>query len=178
MYVIPDLINLCSKNNFGNKSIEHNLYSLIDKYKSKIENLRSAHEKVGLVCQNIVTVSLFEKEIDFLIFPASVLQSQVHREYGSTFQKEILLEVRNYENVKHAKDFTLAASVSHTFIGIDHTGIVCQRTSTGNNNINLLISDFFGVDNKYIIEYKNLYINDKNFKYDDGYILKIFKINF
>jgi len=177
MLVIPDIINLCSKKNCGNKLIELNLYSLIDKYKSKIENLRSAHEKVGLVCQNILTVSLFEKEIDFIIFPTSVLESQVHREYGSSFQKEIILEVKNYEDAKQANDFTLSASVPHNFIGIDQKGNVCQRTSTGSNNINFLVSDFDCIDYKSTNTYKKYYVNDENFKCNDGVVLKIYKNN-
>ncbi len=37
---------------------------------------------------------LFEKELDFLIFHASVLESQVHREYGSAFRNEIKLKLK------------------------------------------------------------------------------------
>ena len=35
------------------------------------------------------------EEIDFLIFHASVLESQVHRENGSSFRNNIILKVKN-----------------------------------------------------------------------------------
>ena len=177
MFVIPDFINKFSNKYYENDLIENNLDNNINEYKTMIKHLRSVHKKVGLVCQNILSASLFEKEIDFLIFPASVLESQVHREYGSAFQNEIILEVKSDENAKHAKDFAFCASVSHEFIGINHRGNVCKRISTGNNNISLLVFDLRYLNYKFTKGYKNFYMNEENFKGDDGCILNILEIH-
>ena len=175
MFVIPDLINEFTNNYFKNNLIENNLHNLINEYKMRIKHLRSVHKRVGLVCQNFLAVSLFEKEIDFLIFPSSVLESQVHREYASAFQNEIILEIKNDENIKHAKDFTLCATVSHEFMGIDHLGNVCKRISTGNNNISIIFCNLTNIQNKFESRYKNTYKYEENIKGNEGYNLKLFK---
>ena len=170
MFVLADFLKyLSDKKNYW---IEKNLDSQIYKYKKQIKKIHAEYEKVGIVCENILAASLFEEEIDFLIFPASVLESQVHREYASAFQNEIILEVKNEINAKHAKNFALSASMAHNFIGIDTDGSLCQRMGLGNTDVSLLIDNFTYMNNQTLNEYGNIYIKDETYKETDGNVLR------
>ena len=90
-------------------------------------------------CKNTIHASLVGTEFDYMIFPASVLESQIHREIASNFTGKILLEIYRDIDQRLALDFMRSASVPHYYIGVDRLGRICKKSSSGNANIGVLI---------------------------------------
>jgi phospho-2-dehydro-3-deoxyheptonate aldolase len=141
MIVVADTLGYFSNEFEPDKLENFKIHEYAEEYSKKIHELRFGYGTVGLECKNIIHASLVGDEFDYMIFPASVLESQIHREIASNFTGKILLEM--YQNIDQrlALDFVHSASVPHYFIGVDKLGRICKKSSSGNTDIGIIIDD-------------------------------------
>lgn len=139
MIVVSDMLGYIS-NEFEQDKLEtFNIHEYAEEYSKKIHELRLGYGSVGLECKNTIHASLVGNEFDYMIFPASVLESQIHREIASNFTGKILLEMYRNIDQRLALDFVKSASVPHYYIGVDELGRICKKSSSGNTSIGIII---------------------------------------
>lgn len=154
MIVVSDMIGYFSNKIELVKLEPFNIHAYTEEYSKKIHDLRLEYGSVGLECKNIIHASLVDSEFDYLIFPASVLESQIHREFASYFTGKILLEMNLNIDPRKVLDFVESASIPHCYLSVDKIGRICKKSSSGNKYIGILI------------EYKDVGAYDlKNFKF-------------
>lgn len=175
MIVVSDKLGYIS-NEFELDNLENiKIHEYVEAYSKKIHALRVGYGSVGLECKNIIHASLVGDEFDYMIFPASLLESQIHREIASNFTVKILLEMYRNIDQRLALDFVHSASVPHYFIGVDKLGRICKKSSSGNTDIGIIIdgNDVGAYDQK---NFKFTYVK-KNFSRSHNNIENTVPIN-
>lgn len=166
MVIVPNMLEHISSKHDEVRLENINIDEYAKDYLRFIDRVRKVYGSIGVVCQNIIEASLVGGAVDCMIFPLSVLESQIHREIASEFRGMVLLEINRAINKKIMLDFMLSASVRHCFIGVDKYGRLCRKTSDGNTSVGILIekseASFLDLD-----AYKNVYVKNLTSKMDD-----------
>jgi phospho-2-dehydro-3-deoxyheptonate aldolase len=131
-------INDVIKNLKKEPNLGIDLPKLILEYTKFIDKIGKKNERIGVICENIISCELIEKKINFIIIPASCLESQIHREYASSFNGEVILEINSINQLNLAEQFVVSASSPHTFMSVGSKVKIEIKKSMGNNNINIL----------------------------------------
>lgn len=139
MIVVSDTLGYISSEFELNNLENFKIHEYAEEYSKKLQELRFVYGTVGLECKNIIHASLVGDEFNYMIFPASVLESQIHREIASNFTGKILMEMYPNIDQRLALDFVHSASVPHYFIGVDKLGRICKKSSSGNTDIGIII---------------------------------------
>lgn len=171
MIVVSYKPGYISNNFILEESEKFNIHEYTDEYSKKIHELRLRYGSVGLECENIIHASLVGNEFDYMIFPASVLESQIHREIASNFTGKILLEMYQKIDQRLALDFAHSASVPHYYIGVNKLGSICKKSSSGNTNIGIII-DSNDADSYDLKNFKFTYVK-KNLNWSENKIKNV-----
>lgn len=166
MVIVPNMLEHISSGHDEVRLENINIGECAKDYLGFIGRVRNVYGTIGIVCQNIIEASIVGGAVDCMIFPLSVLESQIHREIASEFRGVVLLEINRAINKKIVLDFMQSASARHCFIGVDKYGRLCQKSSDGNTNVGILIEksevSFLDLDT-----YKNVYVKNLTSKMDD-----------
>lgn len=166
MIIVPDILEYISSTGKSIDLEKNNIGKCLKEYTRFLDRLRLEYGALGMMCQNTIEASLVGSLVDCMIFPTSVLESQIHREIASDFGGKILLQLNRSINDKIVLNFMESVSVRHCFIGVDKLGCLCRKISPGNQNIGVLIekhdSLFLNLD-----KYKNVYIKREIYKKEE-----------
>lgn len=166
MVIVPNMLERISSGDDKVKLENINIGECTEDYMKFIDNAKKVYGAIGVICQNIIEASLVGGAVDCMIFPLSVLESQIHREIASEFRGMILLEINRAINKKIVLDFMQSISVRHCFIGVDQYGLLCRKSSVGNTDVGILIekSEARFLD---LNAYKNVYVKNLTSKMND-----------
>lgn len=161
MVIFPNIMEYISTGNDKAQLQNINIGECAKEYIRFIGRARTVYGSLGVVCQNTIEASLVGGAVDCMIFPASVLESQIHREIASEFEGKVLLEINRDVNTKIVLDFMKSVSARHCFIGVDQHGLLCRKSSKGNTDVAVLIekNEASYLD---LYEYKSVYLKKLN----------------